>query len=73
MILISYVKPYVVVRSDELISGQLSIVNNEKTTLWDSEFFNKDYLSVKVKKEWDRKIKIILKTKGKQIKKDFTV
>ena len=73
MVIISYVKPFIVVRSDELLTGTLAILNPRQQVLWTSDFNNKDYISVKTQLEWDRRIKVILKTGAREIKKEMTI
>ncbi len=71
MILISYVKPYIIIRSDKVISGRLFIVGNSKKVLWTDEFLHKDFLSVKIKKDWKEKIEVIVEADNVKCKKIF--
>ena len=73
MILISYVKPYIVIRSDEIISGHLSILGNDKKVLWTDKFRNKDFLSIKVRSEWKENIEVVVESDHEKSKKDLSI
>jgi len=73
MILISYVKPYIVIRSDKIISGHLSILGIGKKVLWTNEFRNKDFLSIKVKSEWKENIEVVVESDHEKIKKGLSI
>lgn len=74
MILISYIKPFIVIRSDEMISGKLTILGKDKEVLWNDVFKDKEFLSVKINEKWNKEIKVVLTTNNnKELKKELSI
>jgi hypothetical protein len=69
MILISYIKPFVIVHSEKIISGKITINSYPGRILYTNDFSEIEYLNVKVKPSWPNNIRIIVKTEGKEIMK----
>jgi len=73
MVLISYVKPYNVIRSDKLISGCITIIGKEQDVLWENEFRNKDFISVKTKEHWHNNVKVVVLAGQHELKKELSI
>lgn len=71
--LVSYVEPYIIVHSDRLISGSMIIQNKTNQTIWSSKFSDKEYINVKVKPSWPKRVMVTIFTDGAEIKKAITL
>ena len=71
MVLISYIKPYVVVTSDKLFSGSLDIYDKSGTKIERKDFSNESFLNVKIISGAGSKITVVLQTGGMEMKKKF--
>ncbi len=73
MILISYIKPSVVVNSDKLISGSLSIIDSNNSIAMVKDFKSRTYFSIDMKKEYGNEITVVLEIQQKEYKKRITI
>ena len=73
MILITYIKPSVVINSDKLISGTLNIIDSNNTIAMTKIFKSKTYFNIEVKKDFGDIITVVLETKQKEYKKRITI
>ncbi len=73
MILISYIKPSVVINSDKLVSGSLSIIDSNNSIVMVKDFKSRTYFSIDVKKEYGNVITVVLDTQQKEYKKKITI
>ncbi len=73
MILISYITPYIIVHSDRLVSGNMTIKNKKNQTIWSSRFSDKEYLNIKVQPYWPKNIWVIVAVKGSETKKVISI
>jgi hypothetical protein len=51
----------------------MTILGKDQKVLWEDDFSDKDFLSVKVHKNWKDGIKIIVATKHHKIKKELII
>ncbi len=73
MILISYITPYIIVHSDRLISGNMTIKNKKNQTIWGNQFTNKEYINIKVKPSWPKNLMVSVMVDGNKITKTITL
>ena len=73
MILITYIKPSIVINSDKLISGTLNIIDNNNTISMTKIFKSKTYFNIEVKKEYGNVITVVLDVQQKEYKKRITI
>ncbi len=73
MILISYITPYIIVHSDRLVSGNMTIKNEKKQTIWNSRFSDKEYINIKVKPSWPKSIWVTVVTNGNETTKIISI
>jgi len=73
MILISYIEPFIVIQSDQLITGELEIEGKSGKTYWHNSFIRKEYINVKVRPSWPKYLTVIIKTERTEMKKVFTL
>jgi len=73
MILISYIKPSVVINSDKLVSGSLRIIDSNNSIVMVKDFKSRTYFSIDVKKEYGNVIMVVLDTQQKEYKKKITI
>jgi len=73
MILITYIKPFIVINSDKLISGNLSIINSNNSIAMTKIFKSKTYFNIEVKKGYGDTITVVLTTREKEYKKRITI
>ena len=73
MILISYITPYIIVQSDRLVSGNMTIKDKKNQTIWSSQFSDKEYLNIKVKTSWPKSIWVTVAVKGNETKKVINI
>jgi len=73
MILITYIKPSIVINSDKLISGTLNIIDSKNTIAMTKIFKSKTYFNIEVKKDFGDIITVVLETKQKEYKKRITI
>ncbi len=73
MILITYIKPSIVINSDKLISGTLNIIDSNNTIAMTKIFKSKTYFNIEVKKDFGDIITVVLETKQNEYKKRITI
>ncbi len=73
MILISYITPYIIVQSDRLISGNMTIKNKKNQTIWSSQFVNKEYINIKAEPIWPKHLLVSVVVDGNKITKTITL
>ncbi len=73
MILITYIEPFVVINSDKLVSGSLSIIDSNNSIAMTKDFKSRTYFSIDVKKEYGDVITVVLDIQQKEYKKRITI
>ena len=73
MVLITYMKPYVMIYADKMLTGKLFINDSKGKLLWNSSFKNKDLINIKVDPGWQKSITVTLQAEGKEIKKTLSI
>jgi hypothetical protein len=73
MILITYIKPSVVINSDKLISGKLKILDSSNSLALTKVFKSRTYFNIEVKKDFGDVITVVLNTQQKEYKKRITI
>ncbi len=73
MILITYIEPFVVINSDKLVSGSLSIIDSNNSIAMVKVFKSRTYFSIDVKKEYGNVITVVLEIQQKEYKKRITI
>jgi hypothetical protein len=73
MVIITYVKPYLIINSDELLTGLIIIRNGENKIIKKKEIVKQNFENIKVSKKEGDMIKVELITAGLEIKKQFRI
>lgn len=73
MILITFIKPNLIIHSDILMSGIITVLDKQKHLLWSLNIINKSFVSIKTKSDWPNEIEVELNTGGIKIIKDITI
>ena len=69
MVLISYVKPNIVINSDKLINGKLIIYDENNSEMAVRYLYGENFASIGIKAKQGSRIKVVVQTEGKEIKK----
>ena len=73
MILITYIKPFVVINSDKLITGNLNIIDTNENIALTEKFKNRSYFNIEIDKEYGDTILVVLETKDTEVRKRITI
>ncbi len=71
MILINYIKPDIVIYSDELISGEVEIWSMTGIRIYKEKFIRQSFIDISIDLEKFKNIKVVLKTEEENIQKIF--
>jgi len=73
MILITYIKPFVIINSNKLISGKINIIDSNNNIALTKKFNNSSYFNIKVNNEYGDDFLVVLKTQNIEVKKRITI
>ncbi|NPA36736.1 MAG: hypothetical protein GXO47_07795 [Chlorobi bacterium] len=74
MVIITFLKPNLVIHSDTIISGAVNVFDREKKhVLWTLKFDHKSYVSIKVKPDWPKNIEVVVGCGSDNVKKDISL
>jgi len=73
MILITYIKPFVIINSNKLISGKINIIDSNNNIALTEIFNNSSYFNIKVNNEYGDDFLVVLKTQNIEVKKRITI
>ncbi len=73
MILINYIKPFITINSDSLISGKLKIIDMNDTIIKSMNFENSSFLSTNVSAQVKSNIRVVLITKKQKHQKIISI
>jgi hypothetical protein len=73
MILISYVKPNVIINSDKLITGRFVIFDQHQKKIIEKEIFNENFVSIPLITGRINKITVELITRTETIRKQILI
>ncbi len=73
MILISYVKPNVIVNSSESLTGEVEIYDNINRKIVNKTFYNEYFFSINVEPVSGREIRVVVKANKEVFKKSIQI
>jgi len=73
MVLITFLKPNLVIHSDILISGKIDVLDKQKHLLMSINVVDKSFVSIKAKPEWPKEIEIKLRTGNVTFNKELLI
>jgi len=73
MVLITFLKPNLIIHSDKLMTGSIKVFDMQKHILWSLKLVHKNFVSIKAKPDWPDKIEIELYNEDKLIKKELMI
>lgn len=73
MVLITFLKPNIVIHSDRLLSGSITVLDKQRHLLWSLNIFNKSFVSIKTEQEWPKEIEVELNTGASRICKEIMI
>ena len=73
MVLITFLKPNVVIHSDTLMMGNVKVYDKHKHLLWSLNVINKSFVSIEAKTNWPKDIDVEVSLGTKKMKKEITI
>ena len=73
MILITFLKPNVVIHSDTLMMGAVKVYDKQKHLLWSLNVINKSFVSIEAKSNWPKDIDVEVSLGTKKMKKEISI
>jgi len=71
MLIITFIKPNVIIDSDTMISGNIRICDKEKHELWSQSVDHRSFISIRTGSSWPRKLSVEVNTGNRKIRKEL--
>jgi hypothetical protein len=73
MVLISFIKPNLVINSDILMKGEVKVFDRKKHLLSSLNVTNKSFVTINVKPDWPKDIDVEIDLEAGNIKKEISI
>ena len=73
MVIITYLKPNIVIQSDILLSGNINVIDGKKHLLFSKKISNQSFVSIRVKPEWPKEIEVDLRSGQTTVNKELNI
>ena len=73
MVIITYLKPNIVIQSDILLSGSINVIDDKKHLLLTKKISNQSFVSIRVKPEWPKEIEVDLRSGQTRVNKELNI